>query len=116
MAAKKPGDDCWGEMDGESAVKLIHALNHEVRRRVLRALAAHDEALSPAVMAKRLDIPLSTVSYHVTILKRCNAVEGAGEKQIRGAVEHFYKTLLEENPVARTLLKSTRKIDGDDVK
>ena len=36
-------------------------------------------------------------------------------KQIRGAIEHFYNTLLEENPVARTLLKSTRKIDGDAV-
>lgn len=73
-------------------MKLIRALNHEVRRKILRALAANDEALSPVVMAKRLNIPLSTVSYHVNILRSCEAVEGAGVQQVRGAVEHFYNT------------------------
>jgi predicted transcriptional regulator len=116
MAGKKPDGDCWGEMDGDFAVRLIHALNNEVRRRILRLLAATDGAMSPVVMSRLLDVPLSTVSYHVTGLKKCGTVEQSGQRQVRGAMEHFYKTLLEENPVAHTLLESTRKIDGDAVR
>lgn len=116
MAAKKPGDDCWGDMDGGFAARLIHALNHEVRRRILRALADADEPLSPAVMAKQLDIPLSTVSYHVIILRNCKAVEQVRVRQVRSALEHFYKTMVNENPVAQALLRSTRKVDGDGAK
>jgi DNA-binding transcriptional ArsR family regulator len=113
MAGRKRGDDHWGEMDGEFAVLLIRALDHEIRRTVLRILADSGEAMSPVVMARMMGVPLSSVSYHVNILKKCGMVEPAGLEQKRGAMEHFYKTLLKKNPVARALLESTRKVDDE---
>ena len=75
MAGKKKDGDCGGEMDGHAAIRLLHALNHKVRRRILRHLAEADGAVSPVVISRELGIPLGIVSYHVTALRHCKAVE-----------------------------------------
>lgn len=116
MAGKKRDGDCGGEMDGYAAIRLLHALNHKVRRRILRHLAEADGAVSPVAISRQLGIPLGVVSYHVTTLRHCKAVEQTKVEQVRGAVEHFYRTLVEGNQVADTLLESTREVDGDGTK
>lgn len=116
MAGKKRDGDCGGEMDGHAAIRLLHALNHRVRRRILRFLADADTAASPVAISRELGIPLGVVSYHVTTLRHCKAVEQTGVKPIRGAVEHFYETQLEKNPIADTTLEATREVDGDSTK
>lgn len=114
MAGKKRDDDCGGNMDGDFALRLLHALNHETRRKALRLLADTNEAMSPAAMSRKLDLPVSIVSYHVKILRACHAVEEARMQHVHGAIEHFYETLLRENQIANVLLESTREVDGDD--
>jgi DNA-binding transcriptional ArsR family regulator len=115
MAGKKRDGDC-GEMDGDFAIRLLHALNHKVRRRILRRLAEADGAVSPVVISRELGIPLGIVSYHVTTLRHCKTVEQTKVEPVRGAVEHFYRTLMEGNMVADTLLEATREVDGDSTK
>ncbi len=59
---------------------LLKAVAHPVRRRMLRAISEEGAPLSPAQLAKSLDLPLGLVSYHATVLQRCGAVEVAAEK------------------------------------
>lgn len=76
----------------ESPDNLLAALNHPLRRRILRAIDG-DEA-SPAELAKRLSVPLTTVSYHVRVLAHYEALKLVRTKSVRGAVEHFYRSLV----------------------
>ena len=39
----------------------------------------------------RAAIPLSNTNYHVTELAKAGLIELAGERQVRGATEHFYR-------------------------
>ena len=47
--------------------------------------------LSPKDLSIELQAPLSTVNYHVTELAKADLLELTGERQVRGAVEHFYR-------------------------
>ncbi len=76
------------------ADQLIAALNHPVRRRILRALDGK-EAVSPVELADRIAVPLTTVSYHVRILAGYRALKLVRTKPARGAVEHFYRSMVE---------------------
>lgn len=100
-------------MGGDLGVRLIAALNHDVRRTILRLLSDAGGPLSPAVISRMTGIPLSTVSYHVNILRQCGVVEQARTQPVRGTVEHFYKSMVEENKVANVLLEETLENDQD---
>lgn len=65
------------------------AVAHPLRAAILGALAG--EALSPNVLARRLDEPLGNVSYHVTVLRDLGAIELVDTAPRRGAIEHFYQ-------------------------
>ena len=95
----------------KSQADLIRALDHELRRRILRLLEDSDVALSPVKMATQLDEPLSNVSYHVNILHALNAAAKVGETQVRGALEHFYVTIIKDNKPVQALLEETREAD-----
>jgi len=47
--------------------------------------------LSPKDLSLELQAPLSTVNYHVTELRDSQLVEVIDERQVRGAIEHFYR-------------------------
>jgi len=47
--------------------------------------------LSPKDLSLELQAPLSTVNYHVTELRCSDLVEVVDERQVRGAIEHFYR-------------------------
>lgn len=49
--------------------------------------------LSPKDLSLELQAPLSTVNYHVTELRKCGLLEVVDEKQVRGAIEHFYRAV-----------------------
>jgi DNA-binding transcriptional ArsR family regulator len=73
---------------------LLLALQHPLRRRILRAMA-DEEPTSPCQLTKRLDESLSNVSYHVRVLARSGAVKPAGKKRFRGTTQHFYRWALD---------------------
>lgn len=90
---------------------LITALNHRTRRRMLRLLHADEEPLSPARMAERLDRSMSSVSYHITVLRGYRAIDLVGEQQVRGAIEHFYVSKVADDPTVLRVLKETEAED-----
>jgi predicted ArsR family transcriptional regulator len=72
--------------------RLARANTHPLRISVLEVLAMDDgRTLSPSELSYELRVPLSNVNYHVTELVRSGLIELAGERQVRGATEHFYR-------------------------
>ena len=69
--------------------RLIKALAHPLRERILQAL--NETVASPAQLARALNEPLGNVSYHVKILLECEAIELVRTAPVRGAIEHFYR-------------------------
>ncbi len=74
---------------------LLTALRHPLRRRILRAMAG-EEAISPRELSTALHQPLSNVSYHVRVLADCSAVALVKTQPVRGSMQHFYASTVEE--------------------
>jgi DNA-binding transcriptional ArsR family regulator len=75
--------------------ELLIALRHPLRRQILRAMAVHDP-ISPRQISDELRQPLSNVSYHVRVLADCGAVTLVDTAPVRGSMQHFYSTAIEE--------------------
>jgi DNA-binding transcriptional ArsR family regulator len=88
---------------------LLLALQHTLRRRILRQMLGH-EAISPREISDALDLPLSNVSYHVRVLADCAAVSLVRTRQVRGSVQHFYRCSIDA-PWARQVLGLTENED-----
>ncbi len=99
--------------DGEHRANLINAIAHPLRRRILRVLGDRREQSSPAKMAKEFDLHVGTVGYHVRVLEELGAIRLTDEGMVRGAVEHFYETTIEDDPPIETLLEETREVDDE---
>jgi DNA-binding transcriptional ArsR family regulator len=69
---------------------LLEALRNPLRRNLLRRYLSSKEMLSPRELSDLEKKPLSGVSYHVRVLAKCGAIEEAGDRRVRGSVEHFY--------------------------
>jgi DNA-binding transcriptional ArsR family regulator len=69
--------------------RLVHALAHPLRVRILEVLSDH--VASPNVLASRLETSLGDVAYHTRALDRYGCLELVDTAQRRGATEHFYK-------------------------
>lgn len=92
------------------------ALNHWLRRRILRALIADDVPLSPADLARGrlVDEHLSNVSYHMNVLAAAGLVRQVGARQVRGTVQHFYVADIADKPLVVQALKQTERLDRVD--
>jgi DNA-binding transcriptional ArsR family regulator len=82
------------EKDNTAAAQLLIAFNHELRRRILR-LMADGKLHAPRDISRRLAEPLSKVSYHVRVLKKCKAIMLEETKPVRGSLQHFYRRSIE---------------------
>lgn len=94
---------------------LLHALNHSIRRRILRLLEERGEVgtLSPVEAADSLDLSLTTVAYHFRVLVATDAIEEVDRQQVRGTIQHFFQpaTALREANWVRDVLAETAPID-----
>ena len=73
---------------------LARANTHPLRVSILEVLNLDGgRTLSPKDLSLELQAPLSTVNYHVTELRKCGLLEVVDERQVRGAIEHFYHTV-----------------------
>lgn len=83
--------------------RVLRALNHPIRRRILRALV--DEAGSAKTLSRKLQLNLGITSYHLNrvLAKECGLVELVDSVPRRGAVEKVYglkfQALTEGDPV-----------------
>lgn len=72
--------------------RLARANTHPLRVSILEVLGLDGgRTLSPKDLSLELQAPLSTVNYHVTELRHSALVEVVDERQVRGAIEHFYR-------------------------
>lgn len=72
--------------------RLARANTHPLRVSILEVLSLDGgRTLSPKMLSEELQAPLSTVNYHVTELRNSELVKVVDERQVRGAVEHFYR-------------------------
>lgn len=99
-----------GKKARTAGAAIFEALGHPIRRRVLGAMLAPpaNQPQSPKTISKRLDLPLSNVSYHVRVLAECGAVSLINAKPIRGSIQHFYAVSPEfmSVPWAEAVLRS----------
>lgn len=70
---------------------LVRVAGHPVKVRALTVLT--ERSASPKEIADQLGIPIGQVSYHVRVLEQMGMIELIGTRQVRGAVEHFYKAV-----------------------
>jgi DNA-binding transcriptional ArsR family regulator len=80
---------------------------HPVRCRCLTILA--DRVASPVEIARELRLEVGNVGYHVTALVEAGLVEEVRHRQVRGAVEHFYRAVV--RPVVSTADESATDFD-----
>ena len=72
--------------------RLAKALAHPLRVQLLAAL--NEGVASPNELAKRLDEPLTNVSYHVRMLHDLGCIELVETEPRRGALEHYYRAIV----------------------
>ncbi|HWM54363.1 MAG TPA: winged helix-turn-helix domain-containing protein [Solirubrobacterales bacterium] len=77
--------------DGNANVdqRLLKALAHPLRAKALPLFAKG--AVSPIQVAKRLDVDVSHLAYHIRVLRQLGFIELVETRQRRGALEHFYR-------------------------
>jgi DNA-binding transcriptional ArsR family regulator len=85
---------------------LIYALNHPVRRQILRRFCETGEA-SPSDMHRSISVGLSTLSFHAQVLNELGVIHGTRTQQVRGAIEHFYTSNVAGNELAEAILRET---------
>jgi DNA-binding transcriptional ArsR family regulator len=94
--------------------KTAKALAHPLRQRIL--LELERGVASPNEVSQALGEPLNLVAYHVRILREAKCVELVSRRQVRGAVEHFYRptsrTLLDDITFAKLPLALRRRLVG----
>lgn len=70
---------------------LAPVLAHPLRSRCLTVLA--ERTASPNELKDVLDVPLGDAAYHVKRLLDLGVIELVDTRQVRGAVEHFYRAI-----------------------
>lgn len=96
------------EVMGMGEDRTRDALNHPVRRQILRTLIASDRPLAPVeiVAAGLPSASLSTVAYHARVLEDSGSVSRAN-----GDTPPRYSTEISSNPEIVALLEATRQAD-----
>ncbi len=96
------------EVMGMEENEARDALNHPVRRQILRTLIASGRPLAPVeiVAAGLPGASLSTVAYHARVLEGSGSVSRAN-----GDTPPRYTTDLSSNPEIVALLEATRGAD-----
>ena len=72
--------------------RMAKALAHPLRVQLLSLL--NEGVASPNELAKKLDEPLTNVSYHVRMLHDLGCIELVETEPRRGALEHYYRAIM----------------------
>ena len=82
-------------MDWEA---LLGRLLHPTQLVVIEAMLWIDRPVSPAQLVRIFDggVHLSSVAYHVSRLTDLEVLEQTETRQVRGAVEHFFRLAIAE--------------------
>jgi len=77
------------KQSGRTETNVAAIIAHPLRARCLTLLA--ERTASPNEIKTELGVPLGDAAYHVKRLHELGAIELVDTRQVRGAVEHFYR-------------------------
>lgn len=100
-------------MDARRRAQIIIAIAHPLRRRILQTIVDRKEPLSPAEIAREFELPVGTITYHAKVLWHFGALEPAGKRHVRGAIEQFYETTATDDPPIEKLLEEAQHVDDE---
>lgn len=101
-----------GYEKAQAGLILAGALNHPIRRQILRSLQEHGGRLSSTQIRKDwIDASPKKLAYHIEILKNLDAIRVTGSRQVRGATEIFYESMATDYGLVIHLLEQSEKDD-----
>jgi hypothetical protein len=106
-----PNGDSGQSKNQRMSPLLIQALNHPLRRKLLRALHSSDDARSPVQLSKLTGEDISSIDYHIKILVSLGAAVKTGDRQVRGARENFFLSKVFDHKQMVTILADTERDD-----
>jgi DNA-binding transcriptional ArsR family regulator len=74
-----------------AAQNRLVAMSHPLRAQVLNVL--NERVASPKEIADQLGEPIPNVSHHAKRLVQLGCAELVDKRQVRGAIEHFYRAI-----------------------
>jgi DNA-binding transcriptional ArsR family regulator len=96
----------------EMTPALIHALNHPIRRQILRQLDEQGIERSPSEMAEAAALSLPGLSFHARVLCELQVTRCTRTQPVRGSLEHFYASNVCDNELVEAILLKTKDDDG----
>ncbi len=94
------------------ARQWIMALNHPLRRQILRTIKPREVA-SATALCRLFELPRSNVSYHVNVLVELDVLKLVRTRKVRGTEELFYGVAFEGRAEwVQTVLEDTRGSDN----
>ena len=98
---------------------LINALNHPVRRHILRLLADGEQATMlsatemarPPARANGADTYSNALGNHARLLCKQGIIRCSGIQRVRNVAERFYVSNVSKNKVVSIILSSTEEDD-----
>jgi DNA-binding transcriptional ArsR family regulator len=92
-----------------SPLKSLGAIvGHPLRAKIWTVLA--EEVASPNELSRRLGEEIADVSYHVKVLRENDVIELVNTRQVRGAVEHFYRAI--QRPLSDEADTASRSLEN----
>jgi DNA-binding transcriptional ArsR family regulator len=91
--------------------QLLAGLKHPLRRQLLRLMIDADP-ISPSELAAKTKVSVSSAAYHVRVLDGCGAIELVTTKQVRGALQHFYRAAVKPERARKALRLAEGRKDG----
>ena len=85
---------------------------HPARDQILDVMRAYGKPISPTQLARITGGTLGSVAYHVRTLVSAGVVELADEGRVRGAVEHFYALVPDNEADLNDPLVGLQKLCG----
>lgn len=95
----------------EVSAAMLDALRHPIRREALRVINTACGPISPKEISDELGLDLPNVSFHVRVLYERRLIKITEERGKRGAIEHFYESVVAENELLGVLLDGTEEDD-----
>jgi DNA-binding transcriptional ArsR family regulator len=85
---------------------------HPARDQIVDAMRSYGQPISPTRLAEVTGNTLGSVAYHVRTLLAAGVVELAEEGRVRGAVEHFYALVPDNEAEINDPLVGLQKLCG----
>jgi hypothetical protein len=100
------------ELGADLAPPLRHALDHPLRRQILRALASNEDAHSPSEIAATWpESSVSLVSYHAHVLESCGGLSLADVEPAGDTLARRYTSAVANDAQVAAILAATESLD-----